>query len=766
MPEVYESPCTPFHKGGIGGFVFREVIVINSFFLCKSPQIQQGKIVKNISIHKEKKFFVFTLVLISAFSFLLYLNATNGKFVYDDFKIIVENSFIKEWRYLPKLFTKDYLFISGEMSYRPLVTFSYFADYAVWRLNPFGFHLTNVIVHTVNTALFYLLLRIILRNNKVVLLSVFFFVTHPLLVETVNAVGYREDLLSATFLLVSLIYYIKSDTLLCQESVNNSRFVVYYTISLVAYLCALFSKEMAITLPALLMLFVVFSDKNPWPALAKRFKGIYVGYLTISLFYLIIRFMVFSNPALKSAYQPGGLWVNTFTMMKILACYIKLSFFPLDLNVDYVVSPVIYPLEVSFVLSATLLVSIFIIFTILCKTRNIFACWMAWFFITLLPVMNIIPIGNIMAERYLYIPVMGFCVAKGILIYRITDHTLSPRAIPLRRIVQLVLVTLMLGGYGVSIIGKNGNWRDELTLWTKTIARSPDSYRAHCNLGNVYIESGLTEMAQMEYETASRINPKDASVHSNLGNAYTKQGLIDKAFLEYQEAIQRDRNYAPPHNNLGNIYFNQGAIDKAKMEYEEALRIKPDYALAHNGLGNVYTRSGDLDKAMDEFKKSLYYDGTYIPAMINLGVNYAQRGQLNEAIAEFKKAIELDANQLVSHYNLGLAYEKLGKHADAFTEYNTVIRLDPNNFAAHYALGSLYCGLGMTDKAIDVFQKIIVFNPNIVNVYWHLVFLYLDSKNDAEMSLYYLKELLKLDPSQAQRQDIKQVLERLKLSGN
>lgn len=717
---------------------------------------------KNGPIYKENQFFLFTLILISAFSFLLYLNATHGKFVYDDFKIIVENSFIKEWRYLPKIFTKDYFSISGEMSYRPLVTISYFLDYAIWRLNPLGFHLTNVILHTVNSVLFYLFLRTILDNNKIVLLSIFFFITHPLLVETVNAVGYREDLLSATFLLVSLVCFIKSDALLYRESGKKSRFIVYYAISLAAYLCALFSKEMAITLPALLMLFVVFSDQKPWPALARRFKGIYLGYLAISLFYLIMRFVIFSNPALKAAYQPGGFWINAFTMITILVFYIKLSFFPLNLNADYVVPLVTHPLEASSVLSITFLISISIIFAILCKTRNMFACWMAWFFITLLPVMNIIPIGNIMAERYLYIPVMGFCVVKGILIYRITDRTLSPRAIPLRQTVQLVLVTFMIGGYSVSIIGKNGSWRDELTLWTKTIMRSPNSYRAHCNLGNVYIESGLIERAQMEYQTALSINPNDASVHSNLGNVYSKQGFMDKASMEYREAIQLDKNYAPPHNNLGNIYFNRGSIDKARLEYEEALRIKPDYSLAHNGLGNIYNRTGDLDKAMEEFKKSLYYDSRYIPAVINLGVIYAKRGQLNEAVVEFKKAIELDVSQSQGHYNLGLAYEKLGKHAEAVSEYNVVIRLDPNNLNAHYALGSLYHGLGLTDKAIDSFQRVIVLNPSIVNVYRYLIFLYLDNKNDREMSRYYLKELLRRDPSQAQKEDIRQVLNRLK----
>ena len=584
---------------------------------------------RNQSTPSEKQFFIYIPILVSSFSLLLYLNATYGKFVYDDFKIIVENCFIKEWKYFPKIFTKDYFTISGEMSYRPIVTISYFVDYAIWRLNPFGFHLTNVILHTLNAVLFYLLLNAVLQNKKIVLFSTLFFVTHLALVETINAVGYREDLLSATFLLVSLIYFVKSDNLLYRT--NNQRgFTLFYAISLIAYLCALFSKEMAITFPVLLPLFTIFSGKKIWPGILKRFKGIYIGYITVSLFYIIIRFIVFRNHELKAAYQPGGFLVNTLTMIKILASYIKLSFFPFNLNADYVVPLVKTPLEGSFILSIIFLVSIFIIFAILTKLSNMFACWMAWFFIMILPVMNILPIGNIMAERYLYIPVMGFCVAKGILIYRITDRTLSPRAIPLRRMVQLVLVILMIGGYGFSIIWKNGDWRDELTLWTKTIQRSPNSQRAHCNLGNVYMESGLIEKAQMEYQTALELNPKNANVH----------------------------------------------------------------------------------------------------------------------------------------FNLGLAYEKVGKATEAIREYITVIQLDPNSFNAHYALGTLYQGLGLTDKTIDEFQKIIMLYPNNMNVCKKLVFLYLDDKKDREMSQYYLKELLKIDPTQVQKEDVKKLLERLELSAN
>jgi len=720
---------------------------------------------KNKSTYAETPFFTFILILIPAFSLLLYLNTTHGKFVYDDFKIIVENCFIKEWKYFPKIFTKDYFTISGEMSYRPIVTISYFIDYAIWHLNPFGFHLTNIILHTLNTVLFYLFLNAVIQNKRIVLLSTLFFITHLALLETINCVGYREDLLSATFLLASLIYFVKSDTILYKKR-EKKQFTLYYAISLIAYLGALFSKEMAITLPLLLLLFVIFSDQKLWPGIVKRFKGIYIGYIAVSLFYIIIRFIVFRNHELKAAYQPGGFLVNTFTMIKILASYIKLSFFPFNLNADYVVPLVKTPLEGSFILSITFLISIFIIFAILTKLRNMFACWMAWFFIMILPVMNILPIGNIMAERYLYIPAMGFCVVKGILIYRITDRTLSPRVIPLRRIVQLVLVTLIIGGYGFSIIWKNGDWRDELTLWTKTILRSPNSHRAHCNLGNVYMESGFIEMAHMEYQTALNINPKNANVHSNLGTVYSKKDIIDKAFTEYKEAIRLDSDYAQPHNNLGNIYFNQGHIDQARAEYEEALRIKPNYAHAHNGLGSAYDAIGELDNAMEEFKKSLYYDNRYIHAINNLGVNYAKRGLLSESIAEFKKAIELDTNQAQSHYNLALAYEKQGKATEAIREYNTVIQLDPDNFNARYALGTLYQGLGLIDKAIDEFQKIIMLYPENINVYKNLAFLYMDDKKDMKMSQYYLKELLRIDPAQAQKEDVKKLLEHLELSAD
>lgn len=421
--------------------------------------------IKNRPRYNESPIFICILVLIPLFLFLLYFNAWYGTFSSDDLRLIVHNTFLREWKYFPKIFTREYFLISGETSYRPVITISYFIDYAICRLNPVGFHMTNVTFHAINSAIFYILLRLIIRNKQVMLLSLLFFVTHPVLLETVNVVAYRSDILCALFFLISLIYFVKADSL---EINQKKRFALYYTISLVAYICALFSKEMAITLPALLPLLVIFSGQNIRQGLGRRLKGIYIGYMAIAMLFLVFRFFILSSVEVKVVYLPGGFWPNVFTMVKILASYVRMSFFPYNLHPDSAVHITKTPLEWVYMLSMAFLISVFIIFTCLCKSRNIFAVWMAWFFITLLPVMNIIPIHTIMADRYLYIPLIGFCAAKGILIYRITDPTLSTHAIKLRKVVQFTLVIVMTLSYGFSVIRKNEHWMGKGTHVTKT----------------------------------------------------------------------------------------------------------------------------------------------------------------------------------------------------------------------------------------------------------------------------------------------------------
>lgn len=183
-------------------------------------------------------------LLVSLFSFLTYLNTLHHQFVFDDFRTIVDNQFIKDWKNFPAFFSRDYFKISGELSYRPLVTLTYFIDYNIWNLNPFGYHLSNVFIHAFNVLLMYFVMKGLTKNIRLSFVSCLLFCFHPILTETVNSVGFREDLLCAGFLLLTLIFYIKID--------GSQHKIAYYTFALFFYCFSLLSKETAISIPFIL----------------------------------------------------------------------------------------------------------------------------------------------------------------------------------------------------------------------------------------------------------------------------------------------------------------------------------------------------------------------------------------------------------------------------------------------------------------------------------------------------------------------------------
>src|SRR3989304_595774 len=138
------------------------------------------------------------ILVIVCFSQFIYLNSLSNQFAYDDEFTIVTNYFVKTWNNFPLLFNSDYFKLSGELSYRPVVTLSYFIDYTLWKLNPFGFHLTNSLLHTLNSVLLFLLLKRIFNDRGTSFAATLIFLCHPVLSEAVNAISYREDLLAAT----------------------------------------------------------------------------------------------------------------------------------------------------------------------------------------------------------------------------------------------------------------------------------------------------------------------------------------------------------------------------------------------------------------------------------------------------------------------------------------------------------------------------------------------------------------------------------------
>ncbi len=657
-----------------------------------------------ITMSKSKAFYLLLLLLV-VITFCVFLNAIPNGFVYDDISVIEENYFIKSPGNLPKIFSKEYFSLSNELSYRPVVTLSYFLDYAVWGLNPFGYHLSNVAIHAFNVLMFCILVNNLVKSRLIAFFSALIFSIHPCVTEAVNAISYREDLLVAGFSFLSCIFLIKSlktcskDKPLPADDGSHLRKGVFLIIGLLFYMLALFSKESAIVLPVFIILYRLLCGI---PYLKRYYVKILLGYAFVSFFFILVRFSLLKNPRLVSvAYYEKSFWISGMTMVKVVAYYVKQMFLPIHLNADYKAIPVRTPSDMSFLISVFLLTAVGVIVFRIIKYSRIQGLFALCFFAALLPVMNIIPIGHIMAERYLYLPVAGFCGVTGCVIGRWfpgnipagsrTGLFLPDRQALKRRAGIIAIAAVVVISFALRTVLRNNDWRDEYTFWTKIAKEQPDNHDAHNNLGVFYYKHGDLDRAIGELERAVLLKNDYPEGHNSLGTMYIDKGLTDKAISEFSKAIHYDPASSYAYYNMGNAYFDKNALDECIVffnkaiqlnmiaQYRKALYIYPGYAEAHSNLGFIYTETNRFEEALSELKKALRLNPDHANAHNNLGALYCRQGLWDLAEMEFLSSIRANPRNIGARKNLGIIYFQQGKKQEAREQLLHVLKDDINH---------------------------------------------------------------------------------------
>ena len=541
-------------------------------------------------------------------SLAIYANSLSNGFVFDDYAVIVENKHLKNFGdSLPAFFSDAYFTIAGgEASYRPIATLSYFVIHSLAGLNPFYFHLSSVVLHALNVILVYLLLYLILGSRFKALLAGLLFACHPALTEAVDCIAFNEDLLTAVFFLLALILYVKSE-------VKGAAAAAYF-LSLLCYFCALLAKEMAITLLPILLLYDLTFRPGNGPSLfiksvLKTVKSrwlIYLGYAGVSLFYLVLRFVIFTHTGDGIKPYFGDIFERLLYLPNHIFNFVKLAIAPSDLQVEYLFS---YPqtfFEFSHLvgLAGTLGLAVFSIFVHRRHPEIFFGIW--WFIITLFPVYNIIQIFNPFAERYLYIPVIGFCLVVPVILHGIFSRAIT-RALAVN-LATLLVVLVISSAYSTITIARNRDWKDGFTLWSKTVTQSPDNGIAHGSLGRAYQEQGLLTEAVAEYETAIKLMPKHYKAYYNLGVVYDQKGDFIKAQEYYQKSIAILPGFANAHFNLANLYHKQGLTADAIVHYRKLIELTPEDIEARNNLGVALAMQGNLDQALTQWQNVLKID--------------------------------------------------------------------------------------------------------------------------------------------------------------
>jgi len=543
------------------------------------------------------------VLILVAVSFGIYANSLHGDFVWDDTTLFIEHADLWKWSNLKQLLTsQDNLFGKNDnVFYRPLPNLTFLLDRTLWGQNPFGYHLTNIVFHVLSTITVFLIAAELFGSTYIGVAAGLLFAVHPIHTEVVAWVNGRNNVISGLFYLLSFYFYVRY---------RNRNEIEMFILSLLSFALSLFSKEYALTFPIIILLYDI-SYRPETLLIKKNFKRLGIlllPYLLIIAGYMFVRFLILPGHGAVDL-QFESLWIRIFTVPKIILIYLKLMLLPTGQNILHDVSIIRHPYTSEFLLQIIGLSVITVLWGWSFKiSKNIFFCF-GWIMVTLLPVLNIIPLSYVisfLADRYLYLPSAGFCMLLALCFERALTLSRMKSSVVWRCFAVLPLL-VALEVYGFGTINRNLVWRNERTLWQDTVEKSPRNFQARCNLSIALHAVGRLEEAIREAKEAVRLNPDHDTPTFILGRILYDMGRFDQSLSALDKALGINPHHADALSLSGNIHFKMGRIDRAISVSERSIQFKPAGFEPWYLLARAYEAKGDSKKGLEYYKTSLKY---------------------------------------------------------------------------------------------------------------------------------------------------------------
>lgn len=584
---------------------------------------------------KPRRFHLLACLAIVVVGLIVYSNTTHSSFHFDDYAF-TEEPLIKDLRNVPQFFQENAVSLPS----RGLVTTSLAINYYFSGQSVEGYHWTNIFIHLLNSMLVYFLVLTTLNqniscgnwigpdtgNHRVHILALFvalFFVASPVHTHSVTYICKRYAPMASFFYLLTLILFIKA---IAGPGIRT----YLYAASLLSFLCAIWSKETAYTAPVIIFLYYqcFIADDLRSPGKGLRLILPYVALAAISFYFG----MPLSEEKLMTKW---GRWEYLLTQSNVLIEYIKLLSLPLPnrLNVDLDLNLAETLWEFPTIISAVSIVMILVTAVLFLDRARLAAFCVLWFFIILAPTSSIIPLPEIIVSYRLYLPGLAFYILLVIGIHKAFCYIGERKGFDLRRMwqVELVVFTGIVIFYMTCAYEHNKVWKTELSLWGDAAKKSPNKVRPHYNLGCFYEKEGRVIEAWKQFMICKVIHLKkrrmsdrelisSSKACNNLGVIYKDAGLYDMAIPILKEAIKIYPKNANAHYNLGNIYLSDGNIEAAEVEHRLATIIDPKHPLAYGSLGAVYELKGMPDEAIKAFTNAVTVNPENATAHMRLGI--------------------------------------------------------------------------------------------------------------------------------------------------
>lgn len=446
--------------------------------------------------------------------------------------------------------------------YRPVSVLIFSFDNFVWGNTVAGFHLTNICIHILATVLTFMLASKILTTKFSALSAALLYAVHPVHSEAVAWISARSDALCATLFFLAFYYYILF---------ANKHKLSQIVISCCFFILALLTKEMAITLPGIILLYeICFENKS----VREKFRWSLI-YVAVTIPYLIMRLLVLPNAGTNNVPFSQRIYMA----IDIVPTYFKTLFFPINQHVFHDIAINAYTFSHEAMIS--LLICVFIIMAtfVLAKYDKILMFSIGWILITLLPVLNIVALlkPTPMAERYLYLPSFGFAILVGRSIFyieniitdlknkhKLTINNGSYNSLNIIFILSFIGLIIILS---IATIQKNYRWHDNYSFANAFVIDVPNNSVAHYLLGDACKERNDLVRAEQEWEKSLKLAPDNYLALNQLGVFYYLQNDMQtsKQFLE--QAVHFSPNFAEAHYNLALTLEGMNDLDAARRHY-------------------------------------------------------------------------------------------------------------------------------------------------------------------------------------------------------
>ncbi len=498
---------------------------------------------------KTPGYFILALV---ALCFLLYANSLNNAFISDDIPAILNNPSISH----PLRFWLD------------PASFLNSLNYLACGYNPFTYHLTNIILHSLNTILVFFFLSLFFKREAS-FLGACLFAAHPIHAEAVTWVSGKPYIITSIFILAGYFLYYHFTTVKADKRIKPWRYILclllfsYYVIANVSFYF-------------IFPVFIILSDIT-FGRVRKNYK-----YWLLFLGIVILRLVLARSEIMQRisfvAHEVGMEVTQTnpiFNLAYSFFSHMGLLLWPAKLTLYH---------EPAVISAFTLKAELFALFLLLISLPFIFKRAKELFFglgifvLFLAPTYSPVMVSWLVAERYLYFPSIILSIFLAFFYEKITVES--------KRFARpaLAVFIFIIASLGVRTVARNEDWKTQERFWRQTVLVSYNSPRSHNNMGDVYGQEGNTEGAIREFKKAIKIKPDYADAYHNLANVYHHKGDIKEAVTFYQQAISFNPKLFESYYNLGLIYLNSGEFDLAKLELEKALEIRPEDESARQAL--------------------------------------------------------------------------------------------------------------------------------------------------------------------------------------